>query len=149
VTLTNRLGEVIREWDARFEGTEPGFLDSEENRREYLSAVRELIHPELEFVSALTDAEGGRAYRGHEGLVEWARDIYGSFGVLRREAAAEIEAVGETTTVHRQRVHAVGRGSEMPLDLDVWVLWEFRDGLLWRSRTYRHREEALAEAQNT
>ena len=121
-------------------------MDSEEGRREYLSGIRDLADPEVEFVSVLTDAEGGRAYRGHDGLIDWAKDLYGSFSAVRRDMG-EIEAVSDTTAIHSQRAHAVGRGSGMALDFTVWVVWEFRDGLLWRSRTYRAREEALAAAR--
>lgn len=49
-----------------------------------LEGFLELIHPDVEFTSLISEAEGG-AYRGHDGVREWWSNVAQALGGLRFE----------------------------------------------------------------
>jgi ketosteroid isomerase-like protein len=94
------------------------------NRRDY-EAIRELMDPDFEFVSAISAALLGErartnAYRGIEGLRQFMQEIEESFADIRFETEG--------------------------VELDVTRVSEFRGEVVRRVSVYLDRDEALRAA---
>jgi ketosteroid isomerase-like protein len=118
------------------------------NRRDY-EAIRELMDPDFEFVSAISAALLGErartnAYRGIEGLRQFMQEIEESFADFRFETEGVREA-GDRL-VEFVRLSARGRGSGVPVELEVTRVFEFRGEVVRRVSVYLDRDEALRAA---
>ncbi len=115
------------------------------NRRDAEALVAEL-DPEVEWHSAILMAMGGKqtVYRGHEGVREWLRDLYGTLSEFQAEYP-DIRDLGDRT-VAIGRVRARGRASEAEIESPHGTVTEFKNGKGIRIRTYLDPNEALAAA---
>lgn len=85
-------------------------------------------------------------YRGHDGFLAWLGqwlDAWEDFTV----AIADVEPAGERHVVAMMRQSARGKGSGIPVDMEIAYLWEVRDGRFAAMHLYDSREEALRVAE--
>jgi ketosteroid isomerase-like protein len=84
----------------------------------------------------------GDEYHGHEGLRQWALQVWEAFSEVRHEVQELIEVDGETV-VSVQRTQGVMRHTQLPVDF-VWAaVWTVRDGKVLRGQGYGTRGRAL------
>jgi ketosteroid isomerase-like protein len=110
-----------------------------------LGTVLKLADREIElFVpGTATLAQGGRAYRGHNGVVKYFHDVARMWD--------ELEVIPQRYEKRRQYVVVTGRlrarreGSFLIDEPAVWV-FKIRDGKVLRARAHTDRDAALAEA---
>ena len=114
-----------------------GAMDARE-----LEAVRELAHPDLEWVPDERVGEG--PVRGLENVIRFFSDRAEMFEDLRTET----EHLWETSdqVLAFIRVRGVGRGSGAGFDIRIAHLWTLSDGLVVRGKGYGDRDEALEAA---
>jgi ketosteroid isomerase-like protein len=114
------------------------------NRRDFDALDGLGFHPEVEFHSLVSVAEGG-FYRGIDGLRAWgvmADDMWRDFHI---EVLDVIDAPRERILA-LLRLTGTARGSGVPLDQRVAQVWEWRDGLLWRNTAYTDHDDAYRAA---
>jgi ketosteroid isomerase-like protein len=87
---------------------------------------------------------GRRSYRGHEGFRQYLADTREVWGQFRWEATELVDA-GDSV-VARTRFVAEGRGSGVPVEAIVYIVWVVRDGKALSCRGYLDRDEALTAA---
>ena len=112
------------------------------NARDFEAIARlPLLHPEFEFHSALSAAEG-RYHVGVAGLREWAQSMDSVWAEFRIELAdlRELED-GRVLVIFRATGRA--RGSGMPLHTQTAQVWTWRDGKLGHIQSYTDPREAL------
>jgi ketosteroid isomerase-like protein len=105
--------------------------------------IFEVLDPDIE-LRPIDEVPGGRSYSGHDGFRQYlahTREVWGQFSW---EATELIEA-GDSV-VARTRFVAEGRGSGVPVEAIVYIVWVVRDGKAVSSRGYLDRDEALAAA---
>jgi ketosteroid isomerase-like protein len=107
-------------------------------------APLELIDPDVEIRTAISEAFKGEPFRGHEGAREWLAALDENFETWNLVADEFLER-GETIVV-LGHIRARGRGSGVELDQDVGWVFQIRDGKMLRLHTFLDREEALAAA---
>ena len=122
---TERIRAAVERWNAG-ERTPP--LD--------------LIDPEVEISTGIGDAFQGEPYRGHEGARQWLAALDENFETWE-VLIDECRERGDTVLV-LGGVHARGRGSGIELEQEIGWIYEFRDGMLIRVRTYYDRAQAIA-----
>ena len=108
------------------------------------SALAELCDPDIEFRSAFA-AAGGRTYRGHEDLRRYMQDIDATFEDWHTEDEEAIDA-GTDRVVLIYRIVGEGRGSGVPIDQRIAILWTLHDGKLLLGDVYLDPDEALEAA---
>jgi ketosteroid isomerase-like protein len=113
------------------------------NRRD-LDAFLALFGPDAEFAPRSVALEGGRSYRGHDGVRTWWESTFTAFS----DYALEIEEVRDVgdMTFSRLRVRGHGMESDVPIDEMQWQVVEWRHGSVARLRTLRSEAEALKAA---
>jgi ketosteroid isomerase-like protein len=109
-------------------------------------AIFEFLDPEVE-VTPIQEAPGSRSYRGHDGFRQYLTDTREIFGQFSWEATELIDA-GESVVV-RTRFVAEGRGSGVPVEAVVFIVWTMREGKAVSSRGYLDPDEALRVAGST
>ena len=86
-----------------------------------------------------------KPYRGHSGLGDWYRDA--TEDVAQADVAVEdLTAVDEEQVVSSLRLTGRAKGSGMPVDIQLGIVWKVRDGKVIRAQGYRTRAEALEAA---
>jgi ketosteroid isomerase-like protein len=138
--LQGRLGDTRLVSEENVQLIREGY---ESFSREGEEAILEYLDPEFE-VAPIEEAPGGRTYRGHDGFRQYladTREIWGQFGW----EATELIDQGDSVVV-RTRFHAEGRGSGVPVEAIVFIVWAMRDGKAVSARGYLDRDEALAAA---
>ena len=113
------------------------------NRRD-LDAVLPLFDPDVAFAPRSVALEGGRPYRGHDGVRSWWESTFAAFS----DYVAEIEEVRDLGDMTLSRLRFRGRGmeSDAPIDEVQWHVVEWRHGSVARLRTLRSESEALEAA---
>jgi ketosteroid isomerase-like protein len=129
--------ERVRRWNDTFESE--GFEAAER-------VIDEIFDPEVEFSPLLARELEGRTYHGHDGLRTFFRELNDTFGEIRYEQP-EFHPVGDDVVVLFTRLVGTGRGSTVPLGLDLGMVYEFDDGLVRRLTAYGSRNEALRAAR--
>jgi ketosteroid isomerase-like protein len=97
------------------------------------------FHADAEFTSALTEA---RTYVGSEGLAEYVDDISLAWESWR-SADDQFVDVDDERVVWLYRIIGTGRGSGVPVDQRLSVVWTMRYGLIWRGQSYLDHRQAL------
>ena len=110
------------------------------NRRD-LDALLALIDPEVEFTSRIVELQGGRPFRGHDGIRTWWEELFGVFPDFSSEVE-EIRDLGDATLT-RMRQHTKGAATHSPADQTQWHLAEWRDGKAIRWRVFLSEEDAM------
>lgn len=116
--------------------------------REGFSAVEALlplIDPEIEVYTEPRLINAG-TYHGHDGYLRWARQWMEAWEDFRMEALEFIE-VGDSIVVVPLHQTARGRGSGVPVEMEIAYLLEVRDGKVRRFHLYESKEGALGAAE--
>jgi ketosteroid isomerase-like protein len=90
------------------------------------------------------DILDGRDYRGAEGFMQWLEDWSAAWEEWSLDPEEYIDA-GERVIVVA-KMHARGRGSGVEVDRQDALLYELRDGLIFRIDYFNNRSEALTAA---
>ena len=112
------------------------------NRRD-VEALVAMSDDDLEFFSALAAVEtGGIAYRGLEAWERYLARMDEIWDSWRAEDLEVFDADGDRVAA---AFHIVGRGktSGVPVDHRIGLAYRFRNGKLWRMRSYLDPAEAL------
>ncbi len=110
-----------------------------------VEGMEQLITPDMEWRPVLT--AGGDlerpVYRGTAGIGEYFADLDETFeGTEAR--VVELEPIGPTHVLFGGVVTARGRQSGVPIEQEIWALFELRDGKIRRGAAHRTKAEALA-----
>jgi ketosteroid isomerase-like protein len=112
-----------------------------------LERVEEICDPDVEFSPAMArQLEGEGTYRGFEGVRTYFAETKEVLSDLRY-TDGEFRAIGDDVLLVYARLLARGRGSDLPIEQELGVVCEFRDGLIRRYTAYITRDEALRAAQ--
>jgi ketosteroid isomerase-like protein len=107
------------------------------NRKELLG----LMDPEIEYESPMEQ----RTYRGLDGMLQYRDDVDAVLEEFHTEDDRFLE-VGEDRVLHLYRIVGRGVGSGVPVARQNAILWQLRDGRLFRGRAYLDQREALEAA---
>jgi ketosteroid isomerase-like protein len=88
----------------------------------------------------------GREYHGHEGVRQWAIEIWEVFTELRHQLLELIEGEDGETVVSVQRTQGRMRHTRLDVDLPWAVVWTIRNGKAVRAHAYMSKGEALEAA---
>ena len=101
---------------------------------------------DFEFVlEAGAEFEGRSVWRGREGFVDWFRTWTGEFEDWSLEDERLIDA-GSDRVVALTRQSATGKGSGVPVELNIGAVFELEGGRIIRMRNYLTHAEALEAA---
>jgi ketosteroid isomerase-like protein len=134
--------ELARRWLERLNAvgrTDPGDFDPEQAFGELWQRIDADV-----VLQGRPDVPDATDYRGREGFAEFLRMIAEVFAEIRWEPQEFIDRGDAVIVV--AKVVAVGRGSDVPVEMDETdVVW-FRDGSVIRVAGFPTREEGLAAA---
>jgi ketosteroid isomerase-like protein len=99
------------------------------------------MDPEAEFRSQVEQ----RTYRGVAGFVQYWNDVEAVMEDFHTEEDRFLE-VGSDRVLHLYRVVGRGAGSGIPVSRHNAILWELRNGKLFRAQAYLDQREALEAA---
>jgi ketosteroid isomerase-like protein len=114
-------------------------------QRSDLEGVLALTDPEVEIYLPPTLPNSG-TFRGHQGYMTWIGQWLEAWEDFKIEVLA-MEPVGErhvVTTIHQT---AVGRGSGIPVEMDIAYMSDIRDRKVVALQMYQTREEAIRIAR--
>jgi ketosteroid isomerase-like protein len=113
------------------------------NRRD-LDAFLALADPEIEFTTLNLQVEGGRSYRGHDGVRSYWEDMISVFPDFTVEPD-EVRELGDVTIV-RGRLRGHGLESDASFEQRFWqtVKWRHEKCIWWH--IVRSEAEALEAA---
>jgi ketosteroid isomerase-like protein len=133
--------EIVRRMHEHMSGLNLAVqADNPEDQRELIEQV---YAPDVEASWSTTNPET-RTYRGYDGLMQAFSEWTGSFEEYYIDAIDFI-AVGDHVVVPtRQR--GTGKGSGVPVELDVVLLYTLRDRKITALREYDTLEQALEAA---
>ena len=83
---------------------------------------------------------------GPDEIVQFFRDFRETFPDARADLGEFVEA-GDQTVVVELRVSGTGESSEARTTMEIWQVWEFRDGVPNRVSEFRDRRTALEAAR--
>jgi ketosteroid isomerase-like protein len=108
-------------------------------------AMWALMDEEFEFRSSFLGGEKAGVYRGLEGVRRYVADIDDAFEDWHPEDQRLVEA-GPDRLVFLYRMVGTGRGSGVPIDAPLAIVWTLRDGKLLLGEVFLDQAEALAAA---
>ncbi len=121
-----------------------GRVDPDEVDMEKLAPeVWDRLAPEIE-LHERPELVDRKVYRGLEESKQFWRKTWEVFAELRWEPQEFIDAGDAVIVV--ARVVGVGRGSDIPVEMDESDLWWFRDGQIVRIEGFGTKQKALAAA---
>ena len=85
-------------------------------------------------------------FRGRDGYFTWIGqwlDAWDDFSV----EIAEMQPAGERHVVATMRQSGLGKGSRIPVEMEIAYMWEVRDGRLAALHLYPSSEEAMQVAE--
>jgi ketosteroid isomerase-like protein len=104
-----------------------------------LEAFLDLVHEDVEFVSLMAEAEGGR-FHGHEGVREWWETVGESLGTLRYEPH-EMRDLGGDAVITRIVIR--GTVADVEVEQTMWHVVQVRGRKAEWWGSFRTEEEAL------
>jgi uncharacterized protein len=111
--------------------------------RSDLDTANSYMHPEVEFHTYARSPAAG-VYRGREAVRRYNEDLFATFESIRFELNEIVDA-GERVVVLSTQ-HAVPKGGQREMHVQIAEVWTVRDGLLAERRSYPTRAEALEAA---
>jgi ketosteroid isomerase-like protein len=109
-----------------------------------LEGFLSIVHEDIEFVSLVAEAEGGR-FEGHDGVRRWWEQVGESLGTLRYEPR-EMRDLGGGAVLTELVVSGTVGGVEVPQTM--WHAVQVRDGKASWWGSFRTEEEALRSLEN-
>jgi len=106
--------------------------------------LRSLFDEQSEFRSVIAGLEGG-VYRGLDEIEGYMRDVEDAFEDWHSEDEVYVDA-GDGRVALVYRIVGRGKGSGVPVDQPIAILWTVREGKIWRGQGYLDPEQALAAA---
>lgn len=88
----------------------------------------------------------GDEYRGHDGVRQWATDVWEVFSEFHNELEEIVEGSDGETVVTVVRTKGRMRHTGLEANLRWAVSWTFRDGKAYRAHGYLTKAEALEAA---
>lgn len=85
-------------------------------------------------------------FRGHDGVRQWATEVWEVFSPLHFEVEEIIEAGDGETVVSVQRTQGRMRHTQLGTNVQWAGIWTFRGGKVVRCQGYMRREDALEAA---
>lgn len=85
-------------------------------------------------------------YHGHEGVRQWAIEVWEVFSELHHEIEEIIEAEDGETLVSVQRTRGRMRHTDLETNFQWGVVWTIRDGKALRAHGYLTKVQALEAA---
>jgi ketosteroid isomerase-like protein len=116
-------------------------------RRGDVDAFLATLDPEVEIFSTPELPNPGR-YRGHEGWIKWTSQWFEAWEEFEVEIE-DFEAVGQHHVLMAARQRGRGAGSGAPVEMVVFYLAEYHDGLATRFHLYATREQALEAVRDS
>jgi ketosteroid isomerase-like protein len=113
------------------------------NRRDMVGFLA-LMDPAVEFAPYEVMVQGGTPYRGHEGVRRWWEESFAVIPDLNAEIH-EVRDLGDFTFVGG-RLRGHGAGSGAPIERQMWLAIEWRDGLEVWWASFESKAEALEAA---
>ena len=104
--------------------------------------ILDFYDPEVVVLNAASSPDTA-PYLGHEGLVEWVRDVQAGLGGTFRVEADDIIDVDESRAVVVGRVSGKGRVSGLPVEVSLTTVFTLRNGAIVRLQAYDTKAEAL------
>jgi ketosteroid isomerase-like protein len=111
------------------------------NRRD-LKALAADVHPNFEFVSVLTAVDAGTTYRGPRAWTLYFEAMDETWKDWHAEDVRLFDG-GDELVVGVFRIVGTGVHSNAPVDREVGLVYRFRQGQLWRMRSYLDPQQAL------
>jgi ketosteroid isomerase-like protein len=109
------------------------------------SSWSEMLDPEIEWDSSaypgLDIQVRGKGRENYLRFLDRYVRAWSHYKVTPREL---VDAGDDVVVVHHETIHA--RGTEIPIERDLFVVWTIRDGRAIRTRGYRTKQEALEAA---
>jgi ketosteroid isomerase-like protein len=105
----------------------------------------EPIADDFEFTLEGFEFEGRSVWRGRDEYVEWFRTWTGEFEDWSLQLERLIDA-GHDRVVALTHQSGTGKGSGVPVELNLGAVFELNDGLVVRMRTYLSQAEPLEAA---
>jgi ketosteroid isomerase-like protein len=110
-----------------------------------IAALADIVTEDHEFIPYLAaGVEKTTIYRGRGGLREYQRDADEAWESIHARVD-EIRDLGDRVVAFGE-IRARGRSSGLDTRVPLAWLIEFRDGKLWRNRSYGDKDEALEAA---
>jgi ketosteroid isomerase-like protein len=110
-----------------------------------VDGVLALLDPEVE-VYTPSDLPNSGTFRGHEGYLDWTRNWLDAWDGFTVEIIG-MEPVGERHVVSHVRQSATGKGSGIPVEMDIAYMTETRDGRAIALHLYWSADDARAIAE--
>jgi ketosteroid isomerase-like protein len=106
------------------------------------AAIDRYLDPEVEWETRWPGLQPW--FHGRDGVREWARQVMQPMEIEMELRAAR--AVSQECVLAQYRLHGRGRGSDVPVEMNVFDLLWLRNGLIYRRRTFYTEEEAVKAA---
>jgi ketosteroid isomerase-like protein len=110
------------------------------NRRD-VDAFMECVTSDIEFKSAMSGTVAGGSLRGREGIEALFADIRDTWEE-HRMVIEVIRDLGDRV-LGLGRLEGQGKASGVSIDVPLAVISDFRNGKVWRTRSYLDHGEAL------
>jgi ketosteroid isomerase-like protein len=114
-------------------------------QRSDVQTVLDLTDPEVEIYLPPTLPNSG-TFHGHEGYMTWLGRWLEAWDDFHIEVRG-MEAVGERHVVTAIHQSGIGRGSGIPVEMDVAYMLDIRDGKVIALQMYLSRDEATSVAE--
>lgn len=98
-----------------------------------------VMDPEVEFHSALVEK---KTYRGLAGLAQYRADLDATWEEWHTEDDRFRDA-GDDKVVHLYRIVGRGKGSGVPVEQEIAILWRLRNRKLVEGQVFLDQREAL------
>jgi ketosteroid isomerase-like protein len=110
------------------------------NRRD-LNAYDEFFPPDFEWFPAMPGTIEGGSYRGREGVETYGEEVRDTWDEVR-VVGEEFRDLGDRVLM-LGRIEGRGRGSGVPVDAPMGMIFDFCDDKITRLRDYLDHDEAL------
>lgn len=114
-------------------------------RRGDIDAFLATLDPEVEIFSTPELPNPGN-FSGRDGWIEWTSEWFEAWEGFEVDVE-DYEAVGQHHVLMTARQRARGAGSGVPVEMRIFYLAEYHDGLATRFHLYATREDALEAAR--
>jgi ketosteroid isomerase-like protein len=110
-----------------------------------IAAAEPLLHPEIEFTSAIGSEVDGRSYIGTAGLREWFQEFSDTFDVDYGDRRFRVFGDGVLLGLFTMRLR--GRSSGAEVIRQTGTVWELEDGVVVRATSYASQDQATKAAE--